>query len=336
MTGQNSPETPRIRVSSAVEELRLRAPFRISDREFVSVGSLLVTASERAFAGRGEAQGVYWLDDTPGTMQAELNRFIGDGEVHFDRHALQSQLPPGGVRNALDCALWDLECKKSGQRIWTRLGLAARPLPTAITIGFDPLTEKMVQCARELNQWPMLKVKLSADDPVGRMRAIRKARPNAELMVDANQGWSFEELVKIAPALARLGVTLIEQPLPRGEDDPLGEYACAIPLCADESCLHYDEIEIAARRYQMINIKLDKCGGLTEAFRMAFEIRRRGLRVMVGNMGGSSLAMAPGFVIGLMADKVDLDGPLDLLSDRSHPLRYRGGMIDPPSPMLWG
>jgi len=246
-------------------------------------------------------------------------------------------LPAGGARNALDCALWDLEAKTARRRVWELIGLEPRPLRTAYTIGYEPTVEAMVARARELAEWPILKVKLGADDPVGRVTAIRTARPDAELMVDANQAWTFNELAGIAPMLKALGVTLIEQPLHRREDAALERYASPVPLCADESCIDFSEIAAAAAtRYQTINIKLDKAGGLTEALRMAREVKSRGLGLMVGNMGGSSLSMAPSSLIGLMADTVDLDGPLDLVLDRERGLRYRRGMVDPPVSALWG
>jgi L-alanine-DL-glutamate epimerase-like enolase superfamily enzyme len=181
-----------------------------------------------------------------------------------------------------------------------------------------------------------LKVKLDADRPVQRIQAIRAARPDAHIVVDANQGWSFQQLQQVAPALAELGVAMIEQPLRRGEDAPLAGYRSRVPLCADESCLHAGELDIAAERYQMINIKLDKCGGLTPALELARSARARGLGLLSGCMGGTSLSMAPSFVIGCLSDLVDLDGPLWQECDRLPGLQFDGGHVAPFTPALWG
>jgi len=319
-----------------IEKLALRAPFRISDRVFESVEALVATVTADGIEGRGEAQGVYYLGETAESMRAQIEAAgVGFGQS-LTRSRLQALLPPGGARNALDCALWDLEAKQANSRVWDLIGLMPRPLRTAYTLSFEPTAKAMAERARELFEWPVLKVKLGADEPVERIAAIRSARPDAELMVDANQAWTLEELSDIAPNLKALGVTLIEQPLCRNQDSALEHYVSPIPLCADESCLSFSEIAVAARRYQMINIKLDKAGGLTEALWMAREVRARRLGLMVGNMGGSSLSMAPSFVIGLMADTVDLDGPLDLVQDRVHQLQYRRGIVHPPTAQLWG
>lgn len=325
-----------VRLAIDVEPLRLREPFRISDRTFDVIDTLVATASADGFQGRGEAQGIYYLGETGASMQSQIADLPPSAIDVLTRDSLQRLLPPGGARNALDCALWDLECKRAHRCIWELVGVEARPLRTACTISFEPSIEAMVLHAKRLAEWPLLKVKLGADDPIGRMAAIRKARPDAQLMVDANQAWTFEQLQKIAPGLAALGVTLIEQPVQKGDDGPLERYRSPVPLCADESCLNLQEIDIASRRYQAINIKLDKAGGLTEALQMVRAIRARNLKVMVGSMGGSSLAMAPSFVIGVMADMVDLDGPLDLIKDRDHPLQYGHGIVYPPSSQLWG
>jgi len=323
-------------ISVAMESLRLHSPFRISDRVFESIETLVVTITKDGIRGRGEAQGVYYLGETPASMCEQISRLDAIATRNLTRDRLQRLLPAGGARNALDCALWDLEAKMADRRVWDLVGVAPKALRTAYTLSFEPDLEAMVARARTLAEWPVLKVKLGVEGPVERMEAIRAARPDAQLMVDANQAWTFEQLVRIVPRLQALGVTLIEQPLRRHGDADLEGYRSPIPLCADESCLDHSEIDIAARRYQMINIKLDKAGGLTEALRMAGDVRGAGLGLMVGNMGGSSLSMAPSFVIGLLADTVDLDGPLDLLADRDHGLRYSGGLVQPPDSALWG
>ena len=181
-----------------------------------------------------------------------------------------------------------------------------------------------------------IKVKLDATTPVERLAAVRKVRPNEEIIVDVNQGWSFDQLVDVAPQLAELGVAMIEQPLPRGGDEALEGYQSPVPLCADESCLCVDDFEQAARRYQVINIKLDKTGGLTEALELAGLARARGIDLMVGNMMGTSLAMAPGFVVAQLCRFVDLDGALFLTRDRDHPMSYKHGVVSVPRSELWG
>ena len=205
-----------------------------------------------------------------------------------------------------------------------------------MTIGLEVTPEAMAAKAAAVPDHPLLKVKLDADQPVERMRAIRAARPDARLVIDANQGWSLALLREIAPPLRELGVEMIEQPLPRGGDAELEGYASPIPLSADESCLDLSELDDASRRYAMINVKLDKCGGLTAGLALAREARRRGLGLMVGSMCGSSLAMAPTYVMGLACDFHDLDGALLCRYDRPHGLAVERGVVQPPSPLLWG
>jgi L-alanine-DL-glutamate epimerase-like enolase superfamily enzyme len=245
-------------------------------------------------------------------------------------------LPAGGARNAVDCALWDLEAKMTGTTIWELTGIAPKVLETVYTISIEATPEAMAAHAASVANLPLLKVKLDGNQPLERMRAVRQARPDARIVVDANQGWNFGQLKSLAPAFADLGVLMIEQPLPRGGDAALEGYRSPVPLCADESCLHLGELEQAARRYQMINMKLDKTGGLTHALELARRARDRGLGLMVGSMCGSSLAMAPTFVVGCLCDVVDLDGPLLMKRDRLPGLRYSNGKVEPPARELWG
>lgn len=318
------------------ESLSLSAPFRISDRVFNSVDTLVATLGDGGYRGRGEAQGVYYLGETSASMREQLESLAGVITRGLTRDALQDMLPRGGARNALDCALWDLEAKKTARRVWDLAGLEPRPLRTAYTVSLAATAAEMAKQAMALREWPILKLKLDAHDPVSRVEAVRGVRPDAELIVDANQAWTLELLREVSPRLEALGVQLVEQPLPRGRDAALADYQSPVPLCADESCLDSSELASAAARYQMVNIKLDKAGGLTEALNMARRARDLGLSVMVGNMGGSSLAMAASFIVGLGADIVDLDGPLDLTSDRAHCLQYSHGIVGPPSASLWG
>jgi L-Ala-D/L-Glu epimerase len=243
---------------------------------------------------------------------------------------------PAGARNALDCALWDLEAKRSGRRAWEIAGLLeVRPLLTAYTIGLDT-PHAMALAARAASQYSLLKLKLNGDCDVERVTAVRAARPDAELIADANQAWSEEQLRRLTPQLAQLGVTLIEQPLPVECDAVLSTFDGPIPLCADEACQTSESLHGLVGKYQFVNIKLDKTGGLTEALHLARLARKCGFKLMMGCMGGSSLAMAPGFVVGQLCDIVDLDGPLLAKSDVAAPIRYEGSTMFLPTPSLWG
>jgi len=318
----------------SAEPWSFKVPFTITGHTFSDVDLLLVSVSENGVTGRGEAAGVYYLGDDGARMVADVARVCADIEAGADRHALRSLLPPGGARNAIDCALWDLEAKQNGFTIWDLVGVEPAATRSVMTIGIDS-PEAMGVMARSLDT-SLIKVKLDSDRPLERIRAVRDARPDADIIVDINQGWSFEQLVEYAPAFAALGIAMIEQPLPRGGDEALEGYRSPIPLCADESCLCVAEFEQAARRYQMINIKLDKCGGLTEALELVNLAQRHGIELMVGNMVGTSLAMAPGFVVAQFCRFVDLDGPLFLTGDRDNPMSYRAGIVSAPDRQLWG
>jgi L-Ala-D/L-Glu epimerase / N-acetyl-D-glutamate racemase len=254
----------------------------------------------------------------------------------INREELQSLLPAGGARNAVDCALWDLDCKKAGKTIWQLTGIEPGPVTTVFTIGLEPTPEAMAAKAAAAADAPVLKVKLNADRPWERLSAIRAARPDAAIVVDANQGWDFALLQEVVPKCATLGLGMIEQPLPRGADAELEGYASPITLAADESCLDTTELATAARRYGMINIKLDKTGGLTEALKLARQAKALGCKLMVGNMVGTSLGMAPSFVVAQLCDFVDIDGPLLLKYDHPGGLRYDKGIVTGLEPKFWG
>lgn len=311
-------------------------PFRITGVVWDSFDSIVVELGRAACVGRGEALGVYYSHETVETLLADVERIGPRLEAGIDREELQTLLPPGGARNALDCALWDLEAKISGRTIWDLTGVEPKSLETVFTIGLEATPEAMADKAAAATVHGVLKVKLDGDRPLERVQAIRAVRPDARIVVDANQGWSFEQLVAIAPGFAELEVAMIEQPLRRGADAPLASYRSPVPLCADESCLHLGELEQAAGRYQFINIKLDKTGGLTHALELAGAARARGLGLMVGCMGGSSLAMAPTFVAGCLCDLVDIDGPLLQRTDRIPGIRYDGGRVSVFGPEVWG
>lgn len=321
-------------VEFSTESWEFKAPFKITGHTFSVLQLLHAVIRENGSTGYGEGTGVYYLGETGASMLAQADGIRDALERGADREALRRLLPAGGARNAIDCALWDLQAKLEHRSIWQLTGIRPAETRSVQTIGIATPAE-MAQAARRLDSM-LIKVKLDSEAPLDRVAAVRAARPDAEIVVDVNQGWSYEQLVDFAPRLATHGVAMIEQPLPRGGDAELESYRSPIPLCADESCLDTGEFEQAARRYQMINIKLDKTGGLTEALALAGRARARGIQLMVGNMGGTSLAMAPGFVVAQLCRFVDLDGALFLKRDRDHPMHFEHGVISPPCPELWG
>jgi L-alanine-DL-glutamate epimerase-like enolase superfamily enzyme len=316
------------------ERWAFRTPFRISGRTFSSADLLLVSISQEGSTGRGEGAGVYYLDETGASMMADVASVRDAIEAGADRQQLRGLLPNGGARNALDCALWDLEAKLKNTSVWQLAGVEPRPTRTVLTIGLGT-PEEMAATAASLDA-ERLKVKLDAVTPLERVAAVRAVRPHDEIIVDVNQGWTFDELTAHAPGLAKLGVVLIEQPLPRGGDHALEGYRSPVPLCADESCLCIGELEQASRRYQVINIKLDKTGGLTEALELAALARSKGIELMVGGMMGTSLAVAPAYVVAQLCRFVDLDAAQFLTQDRNHPMTLEHGLLSPPRRELWG
>ncbi|WP_114965853.1 N-acetyl-D-Glu racemase DgcA [Alkalilacustris brevis] len=253
------------------------------------------------------------------------------------RAALQDALPAGAARNAVDCALWDLESKQQGRPVWQLAGLPRAPGPeiTAFTLSLDT-PEKMRAAARRHAARPLLKIKLGTPDDMPRLEAVREGAPKARIIVDANEGWSADIYSDLAPHLLRLGVAMVEQPLPAGEDDLLAGIARPLPVCADESCHDRASLPGLRGKYDMINIKLDKTGGLTEALALKEAALRERYQVMVGCMVGSSLAMAPAVLVAQGAAVVDLDGPLLLAEDRDPPLKFDAEGVHPAAPALWG
>ena len=325
-----------MKLSAHLQEWELIEPFRISGAEWKTAAGLVVHLSEDGHIGRGEAQGVYYLDETSQSIFEQVHQVADTICSGISRQELQTLLPAGGARNALDCALWDLECKRSGKSIWELTGIDPKPVTTVFTIGLENTAEAMAAKATAAADAPILKIKLGDQQPYEKLAAIRAARPDAELVVDANQAWSFELLKEVIPKCVDLGLGMIEQPLARGGDEMLEGFVSPITLAADESCLHTGELEIAARRYGMINIKLDKTGGLTEALRLARAAREKGCKLMVGNMVGTSLSMAPSFVVAQLCDFVDIDGPLLLKYDRPLGLEYNKGVVRGFDSRLWG
>ncbi len=286
--------------------------------------------------GRGESAPYPRYGESVEGCLAEVEQVRGAVEAGADRGELQRLLPPGAGRNALDCALWDLEAKAAGVRAWTLAGLPRPdPVETCFTLSLAPAGE-MAQAARGAAHRPMLKLKLGGPDDLDRVEAVRAAAPGTRLVVDANEALDFDTLRRLAPEFSRLGVVLIEQPLPAGGEEALEGYASPVPLCADESLHTRAELDACARRYTCVNIKLDKTGGLTEALALRSAARARGLQVMAGCMVATSLAMAPAVLIAQGAAVVDLDGPLLLARDRQPGLAITGSTIAPPEAALWG
>jgi L-alanine-DL-glutamate epimerase-like enolase superfamily enzyme len=311
----------------AVEKLRLSAPFRISGFVFEEQDVVVVTLEDGQHQGRGEASGVYYLGDSAQGMVAAIEAARGAIEAGIDRPALQKLLPPGGARNAVDCALWELSASTLGVAVWELAGLPApKPLVTTFTLGADD-PAVMVAGAKKYAQAKALKLKLTGDlaPDLARVRAVRAVRPDVWMGVDANQGYTIDALEALIEGLKPFNISLLEQPLKRGREADLTGFKSPIPIAADESVLSLQDVPGLVGRFDVVNIKLDKCGGLTEGLAMAHEARRLGLRVMVGNMVGTSLAMAPAFVLGQLCDVVDLDGPIFLAKDRTPSITYTNG-----------
>lgn len=327
----------RVAMDVSVETLPLKAPFHISGYTFTEVPVLLVVLRDGAATGRGEAAGVYYLDDRPETMQATVEAHREPIEAGATREDLRRMLPAGGARNALDCALFELEARRTGVPAWKLAGLAPpRPLITAFTFSADGPAD-LAERARALTGARALKLKLTGDlyMDAERVRTVRAVRPDVWLGVDANQGYCPDTLDRLLPALVDARVALLEQPFARGRDSDLEGLDCPIPLAADESAQSLDDVAAMEGRFDVVNIKLDKCGGLTEALMMAAEVRRLGMDVMVGNMVGSSWAMAPAYLLGQSSDVNDLDGPTFLAVDRTPGVRYVQGRIECPE-SVWG
>ena len=319
------------------ETLRLAAPFRIAGHVFETSDVVYVTLSDGRHRGRGEASGVFYLHDDLDHMTAALNVSRAAIEAGPSREELRTILPPGGARNAVDCALWELEAARAARPVWELAGVGEpKPLRTTFTVGADA-PAAMAATATSYTQAQSIKIKLTGDVnlDLARVAAIRAARPDVWLGVDGNQGFVRAQLEALLPKLAEYGVELVEQPLARGRDADLEGFASPIKIAGDESVCSLADVSCAVGRFDVINIKLDKCGGLTEGLLMAAEARRLGLGVMVGTMVGTSLATAPGFVLGQVCDLVDLDGPTFLAADRVPSVVYANGTVWS-GPEVWG
>ena len=324
------------RVSAHLENWTALIPFRISRHTWDDFPCVVCEIGQDGLIGRGESLGVYYLGETEQTMLAQLDSISGALADGVGRQELLELLPPGGARSAADSALWDLEAQLSGVSAWDTAGVSPDPVETVFTIGLEAEPKEMGARAAAASDLTLFKIKLNNDRPVDRVAAIRQARPDARLVIDVNEGWEFEQLREVAPALAEHGVSMIEQPLRRGHDEELENYDSPLPLCADESCQNIGELGQVENRYQMINIKLDKCGGLTHGLELAAAAKNKDLGIMVGCMGGTSLCMAPMHVLAQQADFVDIDGPLLLKNDRLGGFVYDKGVVSLPEKRFWG
>jgi len=326
----------RLTLRTKIERWPLVEPFRITGHTWEALEVLLVSLGKDGHVGRGEACGVYYRNDNPASMIKHVESLRTTIEAGISRESLQSMLPPGGARNALDCALWDLEAKISGRPAWQVAEVEnPRRLMTTFTCGANS-PEKMAAAARAYTRARAIKLKLTGE-PIDaeRVRAVRKARADVWLGVDANQGFTVALMERLMPTLTEARVALIEQPFPVGQESLLDGFQSPIPIAADESVQCLADIAGLTRRFNVVNIKLDKCGGLTEALAMARLAHDLGLETMIGNMLGTSLAMAPAFLVGQLCRVVDLDGPVFMKSDRAVSVQYADGFITCP-PQLWG
>ncbi|MFY2825184.1 N-acetyl-D-Glu racemase DgcA [Ruegeria sp. MALMAid1280] len=321
-----------MQVEVSRDVFRLAQVFTISRGSRTEAKVLTVRISDGTHQGWGECVPYARYDETLESVEAE----IAGLPVEFTRQSLMDLLPAGAARNAVDCALWDLESKRAGKRAWDLAGL---PVPgpeiTAYTLSLDAPDAMQAQSAANAHR-PLLKIKLGTPDDMPRLEAVRAGAPKSKIIVDANEGWSAEVYADLAPHLVRLGVELVEQPLPAVEDDALIGMERPVPVCADESCHDRSSLPALKGKYDVVNIKLDKTGGLTEALALREAALAEGYRVMVGCMVGSSLAMAPATLLAQGAMVTDLDGPLLLAEDRDNPLIFDDAGVHPPVAALWG
>ena len=314
----------------------LARPWITADGIKTTVDVVVAEMSDVDSRGRGEGVPLRRFGESIDSVVADLEAMKGAISSGLNRDTLQSAMPPGAARNALDCAFWDMDAKRAYCSVADLAGLGvATPVVTAFTLDFDT-PDKMAEQASANRSRPLLRLELGGDGVIERVRAVRQAAPAARLIVDANEGWNERQLREFMPALIDCRVGLIEQPLPAGADDALARLASPIPICADESCRTVADLDRLDGKYAAVNIKLGKVGGLTEALALAAEAKRRGLRIMVGGGIGTSLGVAPALLVAQQAEIVDLDGPLRLALDRGAGLRYDGSTIHPADPKLWG
>lgn len=325
-----------IELSATKESWPIRGGFRISRGSKTSADVVVATLTRKGVRGRGECVPYARYGETLDSVLEQIHSLRDELAGNFDRQALQSALPAGAARNALDCALWDLEAKSTDKSVAELAGIAApEPVTTAYTLSVDT-PERMRAAASEHRDAPLLKLKLAGDSDMERVQAVREGAPGARIVVDANEAWSVEQYVSYAPLLSRLGVAMIEQPFPADTDELLETLERPVPVCADESCHDRQSLVPLRGRYDMVNIKLDKTGGLTEALVLKRQALEQGFDVMIGCMLATSLAMAPALYLCRDVDIVDLDGPLLLERDRPEGLTIDVTTIHPPQRALWG
>ena len=315
---------------------RFKEPFVIARGSRTVANSVAVQLEAGGHTGRGEAIGVAYRGETPETLMAQIEQVRAAIEAGITRQGLLSLLPAGGARHALDAALWDLEAKQTGVRAWTRAGVpSGGPVQSAITIGIRSL-EAYEASARTLADHPWLKIKVDRNDPVAAVAAVHRGAPRSRLIVDANQAWELDDLMRYSPLMLEHGVDLLEQPLAADKDQNLSRHCSPIPMCADESINTVEDLPHLAGRYDFVNIKLDKAGGLTSALELARAAQRAGFRLMSGCMAGASLSIAPAMVLGQLCEINDLDGAFLLAEDWPGGIVYERGCMQPPWPAFWG
>ncbi|WP_018239912.1 N-acetyl-D-Glu racemase DgcA [Ensifer sp. BR816] len=325
-----------ISLAAAVEHFPIAGAFTISRGSKTTASVVTCRIDDGAASGRGECVPYGRYGESIESVLSEIDAVRPLVEAGMTRLELQPAMKPGAARNAVDCALWDLEAKQANKSAATLAGIAEPvALTTAYTISLADPEEMMARAAKYAHR-ALLKVKVGTADDRSRIQAVRQGAPESRIILDANEGWTPENLAFHFAACAEAGIALIEQPLPAGYDAALAHIDRSVPVCADESVHATADLKALVGRYDAVNIKLDKTGGLTEALRMRKEAERLGLKIMLGCMVGSSLAMAPAMLVAQGADFVDLDGPLLLAKDRSPGLRYEASLVFPPEPSLWG
>ena len=321
-----------MKIHISQQSFPLKSPFRISRGIKTTADVVVVQLVRDGVQGWGECVPYARYGETPTSVIAQLQSV----SAPLTRDTLIKTLPPGAARNALDCAMWDLEAKSANTRVWQLAGLPnPHPVQTAFTISLDTI-DKMTRAAVENAYRPILKLKLGTPDDLDRLVAVRKAAPNTKLVIDANEGWTPDDYINLINHLTELNIALIEQPFPAGQDGCLAEFARPIPICADESVHTSSDLPALVGKYDCVNIKLDKSGGLTAAIKLKTDAQAMGFDIMVGCMVATSLAMAPAQLLATDATLVDLDGPLLLSKDRDTPILYDTNGMHPASAALWG
>lgn len=324
------------KLEARIERWETARPFVIARGARNHVDVVVAEITDGAHTGRGEGTAIYYRGDSAEAALGAINAQADAVAAGLTRETLLEHMPAGAARNALDSALWDLEAKQTGVPVWRRIGMSSpRPMHTAFTISLGE-PGHMAQLAREVARYPLLKLKLGGEGDIDRVAAVRRAVPGARLIADANEAWTGLDIERVCHALAAYRLELIEQPLPAGDDDALRHMRPAVPLAADESCHDRATLDAVMGKYRFINLKLDKCGGLTEGLELIAAAKQRGLQLLTGCMLSTSLGVAPAFLAATHGAYADLDGPLLLARDRPHGLRFDNGKVDPPDVALWG